>query len=156
MLLLRITHQLNQNHSHHHTTHIKSSYSLITSLLLPHFRCLAAEPAFKGHPRDQANVSLHGRCPLVREGDVLLLRITHQLNQNHSHHHTTHIKKQLQLNHIFIAASLSVLSGTSLPNRTVLHHALEVWWQCRSCQRQQNVWQTQVCSSSGKQPASYS
>ena len=69
MPLLRITHQLNQNHSHHHTTtpphhhtttpphhHTttpqiqKSSYSLITSLLLPHFRtkkspiviCLAA------------------------------------------------------------------------------------------------------------------
>ena len=53
---------------------------------------------------------------------MLLLRITHQLNQNHSHHS---YKKQLQLNHIFIAASLSVLSSTSLPNRTVLHHALE-------------------------------
>ena len=25
------------------------------------------EPAFKGHPRDQANVSRHDRCPLVRD-----------------------------------------------------------------------------------------
>ena len=91
------------------------------------------EPAFKGHPRDQAKVSLHDRCPLVREGEVLLLRITHQLNNNHSRHRTTNTKKQLQLNHIFIAASLSdkknadrhLLRSTSLPNRTVIHHALE-------------------------------
>ena len=47
------------------------------------------EPAFRGHPRDQAKVSLYDRCPLVREGEVPLIRITHQLNQNHSHHHTT-------------------------------------------------------------------
>ena len=91
------------------------------------------EPAFKGHPRDQAKVSLHDRCPLVRDGEVLRLRITHQLNQNHSLHHITHKKTQLQLNHMFIAASLSdkkiadrhLLSSTSLPNRTVLHHDLE-------------------------------
>ena len=64
---------------------------------------------------------------------MLLLRITHQLNQNHSRQHTTNTKNQLQLNHIYIAASLSdkkindrhLLSSTSLPNRTVIHHALE-------------------------------
>ena len=47
----------------------------------------------------------------------------HPPTESKSLHHS--YKKQLQLNHIFIAASLSVLSGTSLPNRTVLHHALE-------------------------------
>ena len=30
--------------------------------------CCHTTPAFKGHPRDQAKVSLYDRCPLVREG----------------------------------------------------------------------------------------
>ena len=80
-----------------------SIFSVITICF--NYFCYTVEPAFKGHPRDQAKVSLHGRCPLVREGEMLLLRITHQLNQN-QHTTTPHIQK----------SSYSLITSLLLPH----------------------------------------
>ena len=56
----------------------------------------------------QAIVSLHDRCPLVRERERSAIAQNHPPTESKSFSPPHHkYKKQLQLNHIFIAASLS-------------------------------------------------